>query len=125
MELKKSKSIKLQAMRDIDKLLDETDDKKHLSEVEKFYRSKSFIGSSLLVTSKQATVPIEKIGPTTTAKYIHELNDLKGDKKIKFPHGNALFAHIPPPTRKKSSKNVIKKEMEINSRPITIFRIKD
>lgn len=53
-----------QAMRDIDKIL-ETSDKEddHLNDVEKFYRSKSFIGSSMNISSLSKNLPRTDIKP--------------------------------------------------------------
>jgi hypothetical protein len=114
-------------MAEIDRLLAETGgDEEQLDDVEKFYRSKKFIGSSLNISSMKMPTSCHHslLRPTTTARYIHELNDLKGDKKkfVRYPHGNALFTYYSPAASKNDDASK-KKETKFSS-PLVICRIK-
>lgn len=85
--LKKSKLFMKQAMKELDEFLDKKPkSKENLNEVEEFYRSNKFIGSSLNVKSLQKNLPRTDIKP---AKYIIELNE-----QNEYPiYGSALFSY--------------------------------
>lgn len=90
-ELKKSKHIMRQTMKELDAFLDENKSKSddHLDDVEKFYRSDKFIGSSMNIRKIKDCV--DRTRPK--AKYMFEINNLSdANKHFQYPHGNALFA---------------------------------
>lgn len=85
-DLKKSKVIMKQTMKEIDRLLDlgarPNDD--GLNEVERFYRSEKFIGSSMKISSLNKNLPRNDVKP---AKHLIEL----GTQNQHSLYGNPLF----------------------------------
>jgi hypothetical protein len=73
--MKKSKRLLKKAMEDLDKLIMDNEPEKQEEEfedeVEKFYRSRKFIGSSISVKSLNKDLPRQDIRPS---KYIFNLN---------------------------------------------------
>ncbi|RMZ94122.1 hypothetical protein BpHYR1_052559 [Brachionus plicatilis] len=84
--MKKSKFLLKQAMKDVDSLIEEKKpDSDGLDEVQRFYRSNKFIGSSITINSYKDMLPRTDI---KSGKYVYELCALD-DIPIR---GNAIFS---------------------------------
>ena len=87
-DLKKSKQVMKKALNDLDKLLDNFNDKKDdgLNEVERFYRSDKFIGSSMNITS------LKKFLPRTDIRPAQHTIEPKDEERAKLAlYGNAIY----------------------------------
>lgn len=89
-QMKKSKQLLKKAMQDLDKLLGEDDvnNDDGLNEVERFYRSDKFIGSSIHIKNLHKDLPRQDIQPP---KYIYNTNLNK--KKDTPEYGTSLFSY--------------------------------
>ena len=98
--LKKSKALMRQNLKDLDKLLDESCADKHvidkyagLNEVERFYRSEKFIGSSMNIKSLAHNLPRTDIRPS---KYVTELKELElsevNMRELERMNSNAIYS---------------------------------
>lgn len=128
-QMRASKSMMRETLKEIDRLLDESKNGDDLDEVEKFYRSKKFIGSALNISRLQ-TPAASSSRVTTTAQYIHEINSLRAknnEKLVRYPHGNALFAYFSPAAAKtKNNKDKIAKTIAASkaTSPLVICQLK-
>ncbi len=133
-QIKESKQLLKQAMKDLDKLLNENEPKKsdldHLNEVEKFYRSNKFIGSSLNIKTLHKDLPRQDIKPS---KYIfnqnlnhHKLVPVYATSLFSFYDRNTFTdkellekeAALKPKKKENSSSN---SPDLIETRPVTIY----
>lgn len=89
-QIRKSKQLLKKAMQDLDKLLNEDNENQDddLDEVEKFYRSNKFIGSSMNIKSLNKNLPRLDIKP---AKYVHNQN--VNSHKTYPEFGTSLFSY--------------------------------
>ncbi|CAF1018733.1 unnamed protein product [Brachionus calyciflorus] len=101
-DLKKSKLLMRQTMKDLDSLIEIEKKADSLNEVEKFYRSDKFIGSSLKISLCKDELPRSDIKP---AKYIYELNSLNDVPLL----GNSIFSIKKNANFKSNSSVVVRK----------------
>ena len=98
--IKHSKALMRKNLKDLDKLLDETSTEKKLSnkndglnEVERFYRSDKFIGSSMNIKSLKHNLPRTDIRPS---KYVTELKELElsgvNMRELELMNSNSIYS---------------------------------
>lgn len=96
--IRKSKALMKKNLKELDELLSDTappkiyDKYAHLNEVERFYRSDKFIGSSMNIKSLEHNLPRNDIRPV---KYITELKELELSEmnrdQLELINGNSLY----------------------------------